>query len=257
MGYKKILPSLKLSQLVNYFWILDVQEEELPFFHHILPFAWFELFFDLDTSSIEKAQYVGQLSNGYSLIHKKPYRSVGISFKPHAANCLFQMPAYELTNCAINWTELDTESNVHEKLIVAESETQIIRLLEKYVYEKIKDHHFDHVSAYISQQMIHHSHLGINNTLLSSIGISRRRIEQRFINSVGVSMSLFLRKSRFDKAVETLCSNGSSSLTQIGLDLGYYDQAHFSREFKEFAGITPKTYRKKLLNMSELERSLQ
>ena len=33
------------------------------------------------------------------------------------------------------------------------------------------------------------------------------------------------------------------SLTQIGLDAGYYDQSHFIREFKSYTNLTPKEYK--------------
>ncbi|MFC5537562.1 hypothetical protein ACFPQ1_24810 [Rhodocytophaga aerolata] len=29
----------------------------------------------------------------------------------------------------------------------------------------------------------------------------------------------------------------------MALELGYYDQAHFNNEFKQFSGFTPRTYR--------------
>lgn len=257
MGYKKIAPSLELSSFVDHFWILDVQQEELPFVHTILPFAWFELFFDLNDSSSDKAKYIGQLSKGYKIIHEKPYCSVGVSLKPNVANFLFQIPANKLTNSSVNWSDLDTESPLHAQLVVAKSEQEIINLLENYIFKKLKYYDFDEVSAYISQRIIHEPYFGINDSLLSSTSLSRRRVEQRFLASTGVSMGLFLRKTRFDSAIDCLCQNNSKSLTHIGIDLGYYDQAHFSREFKGFAGITPKKYRNTLQGMSELERLLQ
>lgn len=70
-------------------------------------------------------------------------------------------------------------------------------------------------------------------------------------------MGMFVRKVRFDSAIDFLCRETRTSLTHAGLDLGCYDQAHFSREFKSFAGITPKAYRRKLQAMTELERALQ
>ena len=35
----------------------------------------------------------------------------------------------------------------------------------------------------------------------------------------------------------------SDSITEIGEKLGFYDQAHFSRTFKSFTGISPQKYR--------------
>ncbi len=38
-------------------------------------------------------------------------------------------------------------------------------------------------------------------------------------------------------------NNKNQSLTQIAYDLKYYDQAHFTRTFKKFAGVSPSEYR--------------
>lgn len=257
MGYKIIQPSPKLSTFIDNFWILNVSENELPFVHTILPFAWFELFFDLNSSSNPTAKYVGQLSSGFDVIHRKPYRSVGIRLKPNVANLLFNIPTNELTNCSINWSDLEPKSSLHNELLSAKSEEELIQLIETYLFKRINDYVFDDLIAYITSSITHQPELGIDNSLLSSINLSRRRIEQRFISSTGVSMGLFLRKVRFDNAIECLCLDNTQNLTHIGLKLGYYDQAHFSREFKGFAGITPKAYRKKIKVMSDLERSTQ
>jgi AraC-like DNA-binding protein len=37
--------------------------------------------------------------------------------------------------------------------------------------------------------------------------------------------------------------HSNETLTRIAYGCGYYDQAHFNREFKEYTGLTPGTYR--------------
>lgn len=257
MGYKKIAPSIALQPFVNHFWILDVQEEDLPFVHTILPFAWFELFFELHESSSREAKYIGQLSHGFKITHDQPYRVVGVCLMPHVADALFPMPAHVLSDASIDFSDLDPDASIHDQLLAAESERETIQLLEHYITEKFKQYCIDDVSAYISQCVLRQPHLGLHDAMFTSIGLGRRRIEQRFLRSTGVSMGQFARRARFDRAVDMLCQDDSISLTHAGLDLGYYDQAHFSREFKSFAGMTPKAYRKELQQMTEIERALQ
>ena len=78
--------------------------------------------------------------------------------------------------------------------------------------------------------------------IVSTIGFTRRRIEQRFLESTGLSMGAFVRKNRFQNAINILNSRLSWSLTRIGLEAGYYDQSHFIREFKGYSGLTPKRF---------------
>ena len=41
-----------------------------------------------------------------------------------------------------------------------------------------------------------------------------------------------------------IISHSNKSLTEIAYELDFYDQAHFTRIFKRFAGINPSAYRK-------------
>jgi len=72
-------------------------------------------------------------------------------------------------------------------------------------------------------------------------GRSRARFNAAFREAVGVSPKRLARIVRFDRA---LCAIGTAhgSLSTIAHAAGYYDQAHFTNEFREHAGVTPRAY---------------
>jgi transcriptional regulator GlxA family with amidase domain len=47
------------------------------------------------------------------------------------------------------------------------------------------------------------------------------------------------RVLRFGRAANLLETSARGQLAQIALDCGYYDQAHFTRDFRAFAGVSP------------------
>jgi AraC-like DNA-binding protein len=75
--------------------------------------------------------------------------------------------------------------------------------------------------------------------LASEIGASGRQLTRRFQNAVGVSPKEFSRVSRFLYVLRCLRERKHQTLTETALASGYFDQAHFNHEFREFAGMTP------------------
>jgi AraC-like DNA-binding protein len=73
-------------------------------------------------------------------------------------------------------------------------------------------------------------------------GRSRARFVATFRDRVGVSPKRFARIVRFDRALRAIAERRTASLGEIALAAGYYDQAHFTNEFREHAGITPRAY---------------
>jgi AraC-like DNA-binding protein len=74
-------------------------------------------------------------------------------------------------------------------------------------------------------------------------GLSHRHFIARFREAAGVAPKTWLRLRRFRHAVAAL-HGGRIPLAALAQASGYSDQAHFCREFVEFAGVSPSVYRR-------------
>ena len=79
------------------------------------------------------------------------------------------------------------------------------------------------------------------DSLARYVGISARQLERAFRKHLGLSPMAFYRQLRLEYA-RTLLLGGGASITQIALDCGFADGAHFTREFGARFGETPRRY---------------
>jgi len=75
--------------------------------------------------------------------------------------------------------------------------------------------------------------------LLDEVGWSERHFAREFRHHLGMTPKAYARVLRFANVVKQLTTRHEPRLVDIALDCGYYDQAHFTREFRTFAGVTP------------------
>lgn len=80
--------------------------------------------------------------------------------------------------------------------------------------------------------------------LARDIEISGKHLRSSFKDVVGISPKLHLQLLQLHQVVQALATRPDWSLTEIALRSGFYDQSHFIRKFKQFAGMTPSAYRK-------------
>lgn len=78
--------------------------------------------------------------------------------------------------------------------------------------------------------------------LARSRGVHRAYLCQAFGAAFGMSVGEFVRRVRFEWARDAL-RVGSASIADIALAAGFSDQAHFSRDFKKRAGVSPRRFR--------------
>lgn len=76
--------------------------------------------------------------------------------------------------------------------------------------------------------------------LAEEIGWSRRHLAATVREELGMPPKPLARLLRFERAVARL--REGAALADAALDSGYYDQAHFNRDFRAFAGLTPTEY---------------
>jgi methylphosphotriester-DNA--protein-cysteine methyltransferase len=63
-----------------------------------------------------------------------------------------------------------------------------------------------------------------------------------FRDQVGLPPKLLARILRFDRVVARLRTQDPERWADVAYDAGYYDQAHFNRDFRELAGTTPSAF---------------
>jgi len=73
-------------------------------------------------------------------------------------------------------------------------------------------------------------------------GVPVRTLQRLFRRYVGVGPKWVLRRYRLHDGAELLARGEAGELAELAADLGYFDQAHFSHEFKEQIGLTPAEY---------------
>ncbi|MEP7344913.1 MAG: helix-turn-helix domain-containing protein [Gemmatimonadaceae bacterium] len=76
-------------------------------------------------------------------------------------------------------------------------------------------------------------------SLARAAGWSARRIEMLFDRHVGLAPKSLLRLWRFQRALALLRASTPLGMGRIAAQCGYHDHAHFVRECRQFAGVTP------------------
>ena len=79
-------------------------------------------------------------------------------------------------------------------------------------------------------------------TLAAYLNISTSQFERSFAAQLGTTPKHFARMIRFYGTVLHLHQQKVHPLADLAIQHGYVDQAHFTHEFVEFAGLTPSEF---------------
>lgn len=169
----------------------------------------------------------------------------GINFQPTAFKLLFGINTSEITNVILD-TEHFFSRQFNDQILNTSNPQSIIKLFEDQLAEKLNGQRQNHM---IDESI----HLIWNNLtdiqpkgLYSFFHLSPRQIQRKFKEYTGVSSETYIRIAKFQWAIHLMINRPCDKLSDIGYELNYADQSHFSREFKLFSGFTPKNFIKTL-----------
>ena len=95
--------------------------------------------------------------------------------------------------------------------------------------------------------------------LAAAVGVSERTLHRLCDRAFGFTPKQLLRQKRFLRTLERVRGVLDQPLSGL-IDDGYYDQAHFNRDFRQFMGMTPTEYfnspREIMRRSAELRREL-
>ncbi len=79
-------------------------------------------------------------------------------------------------------------------------------------------------------------------SMSAQLGCSRKHLIAQFRKQIGLPPKRLARILRFSRVIRLLERDDRMCWAEIAHACGYYDQAHFIKDFREFAGSTPREF---------------
>lgn len=170
--------------------------------------------------------------------------TVGAMLRPGAARVLFRATADALAGRHTPLEELwgAAAAEALERVSVAGSAARRLDVLESLLRTRLPLAHGLHPAVAEALALLPSSPEVAR--LVAGSGYSHRHFIALFREAVGLAPKLYARVLRFQRALTLIRAPSARSLGEVALAAGYADQAHFSREFLEFSGLSPGHYRR-------------
>lgn len=195
--------------------------------------------------TVPEAFIAGQSTRSYHLHLSGKIGMVGIVFKPAAVGALFDLPMFEFTDERFDLQAVlgKPAEALHQRIGNTESVTEKIRLLESFVHFQFlkKNHSLTPVDFAANLLVEKQGNLNVE-TMMEQVWLSRRQLERRFLQQVGVSPKYYARLRRISYALSLMAGKRQICWQDIIYQCGFFDQAHFIKELTAFTGKAPTLY---------------
>jgi AraC-like DNA-binding protein len=134
-------------------------------------------------------------------------------------------------------------SCLRERVLAARSPNEELRVVERVLFERlVRPLERDPAIDFALRAFGDRSAALTVSDVIGELGISSKRFLKAFTKQVGLTPKRYLRVQRFQQTLVDLAARESTSWTDLALEAGYFDQAHFNHEFMAFSGVSPRGY---------------
>lgn len=260
MRYQKFPPAKDLAPFVKCYFVwegsaperLEVQSPPNGFssvvFNHADPHWAYQ-----NTSgmqSVPKAFASGQFTSNYHLVMEGAIGMVGIVFKASAFHNFFGMQMSHLVNSRMPLSLLlgGMADQLWHAIKFETTDEGRIAILEAFILTRLEEGKsrlsvIDEALEFIDEKK---GCISVEE-VAANFGISRRYLEKKFLEKVGLSPKFYARIKRFNALVvkyRIAYNNKNEKIDwqQIVFEYGFHDQSHLVKEFLEFNQASPTEY---------------
>ena len=239
--YTEIMPALELQNIIYCYWQLKTKKKLTePFIYRVVADGCIDIFFE--HSKPEENYVMGFCKKFTEFPLENYFNYIGIRFLPTMFPQLFQINAVRLSN---RFQELKnilpkTSIFIAEHISNHQDLIQVKSIFDSYFLDLVKKSTFNYdTRLYNAIEIILNNYGVIDIEKDLDTGISPRQLRRLFEYYIGDTAKTFSQVVRFQNILKAKPSSQSLRQNKMFYENGYYDQAHFIKEFKNFYGVTP------------------
>jgi AraC-like DNA-binding protein len=257
MGLIHRITRRPLADFVDFLWLSEGYAQAHSA-ERVLPTGSMSLVLSLEERGASGNVFSGARTRSFILDTSRPLSMMGVGFRPGGGAPFFQGPAVELRDLSVGIDELwgAGARELRDRLLEARGAPARFRVLERFLLGQVRR------APDRNPAVGHAIHAFQRSERVPSVadvtartGFSARRFIEMFRNEVGMTPKVFSRLCRFRAAVDFVAARGGAAgagaesagvaevrWADIAMSCGYFDQAHFIHDFREFAGVSPTAY---------------
>ncbi len=257
MQYVEYTPSPGLSGVVRCIWTLEGQADDLTAAAQpILPDGRPEIIVHVGdpfervhesgaTARQPRTIFAGQLTSPLVVRPTGTIAVVGVRFRADGVPAVIRGPQHRLAGLTLDLGDLSATlaRQLRDACEAQPAVSRAVRAVDDCLLRHLDDSRIDPcVRGGIRSIQRGRGAVSVG-TLATWTGVSRRHLERRFQEVVGLSPKRFARITRFQHALR-IFEQGASGHRGVATAAacGYADQSHFIREFSELAGCSPEAH---------------
>ncbi|MGI5220099.1 AraC family transcriptional regulator [Nocardia sp. CA-290969] len=220
-----------------------------PYCAEVLPFPCVHLTFERDgdrsgafVNGVCTRKYVRELAGRGE--------TFGVRFRPGGFGAFTGLDVGGLRDRAVPAGEvLPDLGDLTERVLAESADTGRRRLVEDYLSTRARggDDPNYRLVLRIAAAMAEDPELTRVDQVTDRFGVSVRTVQRLFRRYIGAGPKWVLRRYRLQDGADLLARGRTADLAALAAELGYFDQAHFTREFTAEVGMAPLEYAKNSL----------
>jgi len=250
----QIRPHPALAHLVRHYLVLQGRQPVAPA-HRLFADGNTGLVFNLENAALHTTGHrpsqhsswlYGQVNTYHDLFLAGNINWIVVVFQPYGAYYLWGVPATEWYNCFFPAHEVlgPPVKAITTALLKTTHVTERIQLLNTFLLQQLdKSLLPDQVVVQAVQQITAHEGALPVQSLLQTLSVNERTLERKFKLHTGITPKHFSGIVRLNAGAKRMQRMKTGDrLTGIAYESGYFDQAHFIREFQKYTGMAPHQY---------------
>ena len=200
---------------------------------------------DTETAEYADGCVVAMPTRAWEFGYPHRTRSVGVHVKAWGLAPFLPMPAAELCDRPVTIEQVwgrPAVAELRDRLATAGGAYEMLTLLEDELLRRLGGTAGLGLVRHTSSVIAAASGAVTIDDLRVTAGVSSTHLAQRFKELVGVTPKRLARTYRFATTVLSIDPAGPIDWADLASRAGYFDQAHFGHEFREFTGLTPTRY---------------